>query len=51
MRGFTVIGKERTDRHLTYKEMRLKEALYRGLGQDYSIIYPDRTLINVKIIG
>jgi hypothetical protein len=38
---FTVLsGKDKwTD--LTYEKMRLMEALYRGLRQSYTIIYPD----------
>lgn len=45
---YKVISKDKTDRCLTYKQLRLKEAFYRAFEQDYTIIYPDGTKINVQ---
>ena len=43
-----VIAGGNTHNCLTYQEVRLKEALYRALKQNYTIIYPDKTILKVR---
>lgn len=45
---YTIITKDHTHRGLNREQMSLKECFYRALKQDYQIIYPDKTVINVQ---
>jgi hypothetical protein len=47
---FTVISGDDQWENLTYHEMRLREAMYRGLRISYTIIYPNGDKINCEII-
>lgn len=51
MGGYKVITKDQRHYGLTHQEVKLKECLYRALREDYRIIYPDHTAINVQFEG
>jgi hypothetical protein len=47
---FKVTSYEDVWDNLTYEEMRLKEAFYRGMRQSYVIIYPDGYKITCEVV-
>ncbi|MFD2566100.1 hypothetical protein [Pseudotenacibaculum haliotis] len=47
---FEIWSENEVFRKISYKEMRLKEALYRGMGQSYTIVYPNGIKYECKIV-
>ena len=47
---FTVISGDDLWENLSYHEMKLREAMYRGLRISYTIIYPNGDKINCEVI-